>query len=77
MSNGNKAINKEKAIALALVDSAPFTTPIKYISIKSYTESPLKPGKRIFLRKTTRLLKTGIFKILDSISSDIYPVDKA
>jgi hypothetical protein len=35
ISKGKRAINKLKAMELALVDSVPFTIPKKYISIRS------------------------------------------
>jgi|TARA_B100000497_G_scaffold124692_1_gene159757 hypothetical protein len=65
--NGNIAVKKLNAIALALVDRAPLKIPIIYISSKSYKESPSSPGSLIFFKNLAIQFTIGILSILSLI----------
>jgi hypothetical protein len=62
--NGNMAVKKLNAIALARVVSAPLKIPIMYISRRSNKERPSKPGSLIRFKSLATQLRIGILSIL-------------
>jgi hypothetical protein len=72
--NGNIAVKKLKAIALARVVSAPLKIPITYISRRSNAERPSKPGSLTCFKTLAVQLRIGILSILFSRDELIKPL---
>tara|TARA_B100000497_G_scaffold119670_1_gene147268 strand:- start:1264 stop:1614 length:351 start_codon:yes stop_codon:yes gene_type:complete len=61
--NGNIAVKKLNAIALARIEIAPLKIPIVYISNRSNNESPSNPGSLILFKILAIQFTIGILSI--------------
>jgi hypothetical protein len=61
--NGNIAVKKLKAIALARIEIAPLKIPIIYISSRSNKENPSNPGSLILFKILVIQFTIGILSI--------------